>query len=42
MFSFKLVAGGIIRVFFNEKFAGDCRNWIEVEQIQRGLLQKSK
>lgn len=42
MFSFKLIAGGIIRVFYNGKIVGDCRNWIEVEQLQRELLQKFK
>lgn len=42
MFSFRLIAGGIIRVLYDGKIVGDCRNWIEVEQLQQGLLQKSK
>lgn len=40
MFSFKLIEGGIIRVFYKGKFAGDCQNWFEVEHIQQELLQK--
>lgn len=42
MFSFKLIAGGIIRVLYNGKIVGDFRNWIEVEQLQQGLLKKFK
>lgn len=42
MFSFKLIAGGIIRVFYNGKFAGDCQNWFEVEKLQQMELQRVK
>lgn len=40
MFSFKLIAGGIIRVLYNGKIVGDCWSWFEVEELQKTILQK--
>lgn len=37
MFSFKLMSDGMIRVFYYRRFVGDCKNWLEVEELQKRI-----